>query len=126
MCSLAPQLLQPSIHHPPPLLPQLLLGVLSRNSALTSLHLADLCLPLDVLPLLASGWQHHALPLVAFGDLRCRVDASAGQALKVAGAWASAKQAAVASYARQGRLLPPSLRWPSFPPAAAALDQQGK
>jgi hypothetical protein len=125
MSALAPQLLQPSMHHPPPMLPQQLLRVICSNSALTSLHLADLCLPIDALPLLASAWQQHTIPLVAFGDFRCRLEGSAGQARQVVDAWATVKQAAIASYARRGRRLPPTLRWPSFQ-GASTLEEPGK
>jgi hypothetical protein len=114
MCALADQLLQPSLHHPPAALPQLLLRVLRNNSALTSLHLADMCLPLDALPLLAAAWQQRAIPLISFGDFRCRVDASAGHATRVAAAWAGVIQAAAASYESRGRRVPDTLRWPAF------------
>jgi hypothetical protein len=114
MCALADQILQPGLHHPPAALPRLLLGVISKNSALISLHLADLCLPLDALQLLAAAWQQLAVPPITFGDFRCRVEASTGQARQVAVAWATVVQAAVASYESRGRKMPLTLCWPSF------------
>lgn len=114
MRALAAQLLQPIVHCPPAALPQLLLDVIGNNRALISLDLADLCLPLDALPLLATAWLQGAVPPIHFGDFRCRVDACAGHARQVAAAWAAVVQAAVASYERQGRTMPQTLRWHSF------------
>lgn len=114
MSALAAQLLQPSVHYPPAALPQLLLGVIGNNRALINLDLADLCLPSDALPLLATAWLQGAVPPIHFGDFRCRVDACAGHARQVAAAWAAVVQAAVASYERRGRKMPLTLRWHSF------------
>jgi hypothetical protein len=110
---LATQLLQPSLHYPPAALPQLLIGVISSNSALTSLHLANLSLPFDALPLFTSAWRQQAMPPIFFGDFRCRVDASAGRARQVADAWATLVQAASESYEKRGGRMPRTIRWPS-------------
>jgi hypothetical protein len=114
MSALAAQLLRPSEYHPPSALPELLLGVVCSNSALTSLHVSNLCLPLDTLPLLATAWRQLRLPPIVFADFRCRVDASAGRARQVADAWADVKQAAAAAYESRGLKLPPTMIWPSF------------
>lgn len=114
MSFLSIQMLQPSVHHPPVSLPQLLLGVICSNRALTSLHLSNLCVPFDFLPLFTSGWRQHSVPLMAFANFRCRVDASAGRAQQVADAWESVMQAAAASYESRGGRLPPTIIWPSF------------
>jgi hypothetical protein len=122
MCVLAPQLLQPSLYLPPDALPQLLMHVIGSNSTLTSLHLADLCVPIETLPLLASAWQQLAMPPIIFGDFRCRVDASAGRARQVAGAWTTVMQAAAVSYERRGMRMPRTLRWPPFQGAGAPQE----
>ena len=114
MGSLATQLLQPSLHCPPATLPQLLMGVISNNSALASLNLANLSLPFETLPLLTRAWKQQAMPPIFFGDFRCRVDASAGRARQVADAWATLVQAASESYEKRGRRMPRTLRWPTF------------
>jgi hypothetical protein len=114
MGSLATQLLQPSLHCPPATLPQLLIGVISNNSALASLNLANLSLPFETLPLLTRAWKQQVMPPIFFGDFRCRVDASAGRARQVADAWATLVQAASESYEKRGRRMPRTLRWPSF------------
>jgi hypothetical protein len=116
MCALAPQLLQPSFHLPSNVLPQLLMHVIGSNSALTSLHLAVLSLPIETLPLLASAWQQLAMPPIILGI-------SAAEWTRLLGGhgrWLDNCHASGGCVVREARMqMPRTLRWTPFQGAGA-------